>query len=303
MMFNETLHKDQCLLQMGGFPFKKKTFSKGGSSFYYHWLEARHRTFYLFLSLLSTLCICYVYSLELVFLYVKPFLSFERSFIFTELTEALYVTLKICVITSLCLVFPLFCYQAWCFFVPSLYYSERAGWSLFCLISTLLSMLALLSVYQYILPGIAAILLQFEIKSEILTIQLEARIDSYVNWSSKIFIVVLVYGQLPLLSYMGFCLGLLSSDLLIKRRKVLVVLSLLIAAFLSPPDLLAQILTTLFILFWIESIIWLGMIFNRRRDSKLKVLRVASLPSHARRSHARDAPQKVGGYSSNPSRS
>jgi sec-independent protein translocase protein TatC len=200
----------------------------------------------------------------LIFFYVKPFLSFERSFIFTELTEALYVTLEICIITTLCVVFPLFCYQAWGFFVPSLYNLERRGWSLFLLISTLLSLLALLSVYALILPCIAAVLLQFEIKSQILTIQLEARIDSYVDWSSKVFLAVLLYGQLPLLSYMGFCLGFLSPDLLIRRRRVLLALSMVTAALLSPPDLFTQWLVTVFILFWIEAIIWLGMVFKRR---------------------------------------
>jgi Sec-independent protein secretion pathway component TatC len=40
----------------------------------------------------------------------------------------------------------------------------------------------------------------------------------------------------------------------------------LIAALLSPPDLFTQCLLTVFILLWIEAIIWLGMVFNRRED-------------------------------------
>lgn len=268
MMFNTTPLKDQCLSRGVPLPRVGRGSMKQGSSFYYHWLEARDRISYLLLSLAITLCTCYVYSLELIFLYVKPFLSFERSFIFTDLTEALYVTLEICVISSLCLVFPFFCYQAWCFFAPSFYHLERRGWSLFLLTSTFFSLLALCSVYLFILPGIAAVLLQFEIKGQILTIQLEARIDSYVNWSSKIFLAVLVYGQLPLLSYIAFCLGVLSPDLLVRRRRVLLALSLLMAALLSPPDLLTQWLATMFIAFWVEAIIWLGMVFNRRRHHR-----------------------------------
>lgn len=234
------------------------------SSFlYYHWLEAKNRVFYLILSFTITLCISYMYSRELVFFYVKPFVSLERSFIFTELTEALYVTLEICVITSFCLVFPLLCYQTWCFFVPSLYNRERKRWSIFSSISTFLSILALLSVYFLVLPEIASILLIFEIKSQILTIQLEARIDSYVKWSSKIFLVVLLYGQLPLLSYIAYHLGLLSPGLLIKNRKLLFALSLLVAALLSPPDVIAQWVITIFIWSWIEVIIFLGVVYNR----------------------------------------
>lgn len=218
MIFHALLSPNQRVSE-GRIRYLEKSSSKRKSSFlYYHWLEAKNRGFYLILSLAITLCICYIYSKELIFLYVKPFVSLERSFIFTELTEALYITLEICVIISLCLVFPLLCYQACCFFLPSLYNRERKRWSLFLSISTLLSILALLSVYLLVLPEIASILLMFEIKSQILTIQLEARIDSYVNWSSKIFLAVLVYGQLPLLSYMAFHLGLLSPGLFIRKR-------------------------------------------------------------------------------------
>ena len=246
--------------------FQENSSDRKGFFLYYHWLEAKNRVFYLILSFAITLCICYIYSRELVFLYVKPFISLERSFIFTELTEALYVTLEICVITSLCLLFPLLCYQIWCFFIPSLYNRERRRWSLFLSISTLLSILALLSVYRLVLPEIASILLMFEIKSQILTIQLEARIDSYVNWSSKIFLAVLLYGQLPLLSYIAYHLRLLSPGLLIKNRKLLFALSLLVAAFLSPPDVIAQWLVTLSMWSWIEVIIFLGIIYNIKKE-------------------------------------
>jgi sec-independent protein translocase protein TatC len=128
-----------------------------------------------------------------------------------------------------------------------------------------LSAMALLSVYSLILPEIATILLGFEIKNQILIIQLEARIDSYINWSSKVFLAVLLCGQLPLISYVAFRVGLLAPNLLTKKRKPLLALSLLMAAFLSPPDLIAQWLVTIFISCWIETIIWLGMICNRKR--------------------------------------
>ena len=266
MIFNAILFPDQHVLEGRLHSLQQSSSDGKGSFLYYHWLGAKNRVFYLMFCFAITLCICYIYSKELVFLYVKPFISLERSFIFTELTEALYVTLEICVITSLCLVFPLLCYQTWCFFVPSLYNRERKRWSMFLSISTLLSILALLSVYLLVLPEIASLLLMFEIKSQILTIQLEARIDSYVNWSSKIFLAVLVYGQLPLLSYIAYHIGLLSPGLLIRNRKLLFGLSLLVAALLSPPDVIAQWLVTIFIWSWIEVIIFIGMVYNRRKE-------------------------------------
>ena len=65
-----------------------------------HFTELRIRISYIFLSLLITFLTSSFFSLELIYLFVKPFLGLNKGFIFTDLTEALYTTLKICLIIS-----------------------------------------------------------------------------------------------------------------------------------------------------------------------------------------------------------
>ena len=233
------------------------------SSISYYFVEIKNRLMFTFLSLGLTVSLCYIYSVELIFLYVKPFLGFEKPFIFTELTEALYITLKICTVSGLYIMLPFICYQGWCFFVPSCYCHERRKWSTVLILSNALAVLGWLVVYFIILPKLSAILLQFEIKKLLLTIQLEARISSYIMWSLQVFFVMGAACQLPLASYVAFQVGVLNPKTLSKNRRVVLVSSIIIAALLSPPDLLTQLVTTVFFFFCSELILWLVMIFKQ----------------------------------------
>jgi len=62
----------------------------------------------------------YMSSTEVLFLCIEPLLCLDKSLIFTELTEAFYVTLKICALWSLGSVLPVFLYHTWCFIAPGL---------------------------------------------------------------------------------------------------------------------------------------------------------------------------------------
>lgn len=225
--------------------------------------EAKKRCLYFVLSLGMTFFVSYMFSMELVFLFVKPFLTFERSFIFTDLTEALYITMKVCAFATLYMVSPLALYQVWCFIVPSLYRAERRRWSLFWVISLFLLLVSLLMAYIVVLPKIAMVLLQFEVKRQALTIQLEARISSYINWSFKLFFVAALFCQWPVISLFASHLRLVTPLVGKRNRKAAIVVSILMAAFVSPPDFLSQwgIAACLFV--WFEIIVWLRMVQRR----------------------------------------
>ena len=236
---------------------------KRKSSIYYHFIESKDRLMFLVFSFLLTFSLAYTYSVELIFLYVKPFLIFEKPFIFTELTEALYITLKIAAIYTLYVMFPLVCYQIWCFFIPSCYLDERTRWNVLLLCSNILVLIGWLIMYEILLPKLAGMLLQFEVKTQLLTIQLEARIDCYVKWSSQLFLVMSIVCQLPILSYIVFQLGFFYPKMLSQNRRVVFLFCLLVAALLSPPDLVAQWAITIFLLVFFETTVWLGMVFKQ----------------------------------------
>jgi sec-independent protein translocase protein TatC len=94
--------------------------------------------------------------------------------------------------------------------------------------------------YTIILPKVASILLAFEITDPIVSVQLEARIGPYINLSFQTVLLAITVLQLPLLFGVCFYLKILHPSIFTNNRKLLFLVSLLLAALVSPPDVSAQ---------------------------------------------------------------
>ena len=240
------------------------------TNFIYYITDIWHRIVYFFISFIFTFIFCYYYYVDIIYLYVKPFLKYHKVFIFTELTEAFYVTLKISTITTLCLLFPMAWYMIWCFFIPSCFYSERKNYTFFILFWNLFFILSISTIYYNVLPHLYDFLLQYEIEKNLFSIQLEARIDSYLNWSLKVLFFFSILAQLPFLCYFLYRLEVLCPSFLSQNRKFLIFFFSLMAALLSPPELITQIFITMAFLIVYELIIWLGF-FHAKCTIKTKL--------------------------------
>ena len=230
-----------------------------------YFAEIRYRFTYLLGSFLTTFYVCYFYSLPLIYLFARPFLQmFDKGFIFTNLTEAFHTTLKICLLWSFVFVIPVIFYQSWSFFAPSWHSFERARKKRHLYSGILLNVFAGFCSYFCILPLFLDFLLNFKVDSPLFTIQLEARIDSYVRISSVVFLVVQWIFQLPLLVSFLYASGYIDSVFLSLNRKVFVLFLVLLAALFAPPDPLTQLF--LFLLFWLffEFLIWIGFLQWRK---------------------------------------
>ena len=155
---------------------------------FFYFAEIRYRLFYCIISFCLCFSICYFYSLELLYLFARPFLHsnhhqifFEKGFIFTNLTEAFQTTLKICFIWSSAFLLPVIFYQFWCFFTPSWYFFERVQGRVYLFFGTLLNLLGGSLFYFLVLPEVFDCLLNFKVNSPLDTIQLHALIDAYVT--------------------------------------------------------------------------------------------------------------------------
>jgi len=144
-----------------------------------------------------------------------------------------------------------------------LYRAERKRWNLLWGFSLLLFVLSLILAYLILLPKIVTLLLQFEIKRQALTVQLEARIGSYVEWSFRLFLVVGALCQLPLIALILANLGLLTPQMAGRNRRGFLVASILLAALISPPDLVAQWVLAIGLFLWLEMAILVGVVEAR----------------------------------------
>lgn len=235
--------------------------------FQLHLQEARFRSLYACVSLAFAMCICYKYSNELLYLSVRPLLYLDKSFIFTELTEAFYVTLKVCALWSFGFTLPFLLYQSWCFIAPSWFSLERTRWGIVLLLCGCFSALAIAVTYTVLLPKVASVLLTFEVLDPILSIQLEARIGPYIDLTLKTTLLAIVLLQLPILFCICFYLEVFKPSLLTSNRKFLLISSLLIAAVVSPPDVVAQCALTVLLSLWWEGVALFGFVILRLKET------------------------------------
>ena len=93
-------------------------------------------------------------------------------------------------------------------------------------------------------------------------IKLEARIQSYVQLACNIFFSSVIF-QIPLFFFIAFQQKLITSYFLIKNRSQVLFINLLLAAFISPPDLLTQIILALCLQFTFEILLLTLFIYKK----------------------------------------
>ncbi len=231
---------------------------------HYLYLEFKLRFFYFLLSFFGALLTSYYYQLEILYIIGRPFLELQQKFIFIDLTEAFYTILYVCSVLAIFITIPFFVYHLWSYFLPSCYISERKIINNFLLLLFVLLCFEIILVYIYIFPKICEFLLSFESrKSGLIIIQLSARIQSYVSLLINFFVFFLAVFQIPFfflgLYYKKIC----TSYDLCKNRKIIFFIFLLISAFISPPDILSELIITLLFFFMYEFLILIGLLFSK----------------------------------------
>lgn len=229
----------------------------------YHFSEIRKRSFYIGLSWICCFLLSYFYQVELMYILAKPFLHFQTKFIFIDLTEAFYTTLRICISFSILCLIPHCFYQFWSFYIPSRYIFERIYIQKILRVFLFLSFLELGFIYIIMFPKVCEFLMMFEIKQfhTLFTIEVSARIQSYLSLVFKFFLVSFFLFQIPFLFVFLYNTQTIQCYSLCKNRKIIFVLSLLASSFISPPDVFSQLLLTLLFILIYEFLIFLGFFF------------------------------------------
>jgi sec-independent protein translocase protein TatC len=149
--------------------------------------------------------------------------------------EAFLTYLKVCFLAGVFLVLPFILYQLWKFVAPGLLEHEKKYTVPFIVGSTGLFYAGGV-VFYLILPLVIDFLLSFS--SEDITAQLS--VGYYVSFCIRMMIAFGVVFQLPMVVVFLVQLELLSSRILMKYFRYAVVLTFVVAAILTPPDVVSQ---------------------------------------------------------------
>lgn len=162
---------------------------------------------------------------------------------------------------------PFFIHQLWAFVKPALELSEKKK-SIFTVFFITLFFLAGVSFgYLILVPYALQFFAQFQISD---IIRNDFDINEYFTSLSMWVLSCGIFFQIPVLSYSLSKIGLLNPEFLKKYRRHAVVLIFIVAAILTPPDPVSQILIAIPLLFLYEIAIWVSRYASRKRAKEME---------------------------------
>lgn len=214
---------------------KKRPATGGEMPFTVHLGELRGRLIRSLVAMALAFCLCYAFAERLLYFLWLPA---GRPLVFIAPTEAFFAHLKVALLASLVLVWPYICYQVWAFVAPGLYDKERRYTVPFVVSATFMFLLGGAFVYTLILPYGMAFLLGYGSATLVPMIS----VGAYISFSVRLLIAFGAIFELPVVMVLLGKLGLVTPQMLSRNRKYVIVLSFLVAAVLTPPDVFTQVL-------------------------------------------------------------
>lgn len=237
-----------------------------------HVMELKTRLIRAVLVWLVATVACYLYAEDIYRFLIMPLAEAfgpesGRRLIATSLTETFVTYLKIAAYGGFFIGFPVIAAQVYLFVAPGLYKHERGILAPYLVVAPLLFFAGAAFVYYLVMPKAWQFFVSFEIPAGegALPLVVEAKVSEYL---ALVLQLVLAFGlsfQLPVLLTLLVRVGLLSTRALARGRRYAVVILLTIAAFITPPDILSQVLLFIPLYTLYELSILIGKRTEKRR--------------------------------------
>jgi sec-independent protein translocase protein TatC len=204
-----------------------------------HLLELRQRLLRAFIAVMIAFIPCAVYSNRLFDLLSTPLVAKlppGQKLIATTVTATFTAPLKLAFIVGLLLAMPYVLYQVWSFVAPGLYRREKRFAIPLLVSSILLFYLGVAFAYFLIFP----LVFRFFIATTPHNVQLMADISNYLSFALHLFVAFGVAFETPVAVVLLVLTNLLSLEKLRKARGYVLIIVFVIAAALTPPDVMSQ---------------------------------------------------------------
>ena len=157
--------------------------------------------------------------------------------------------------------FPFIIWEVWKFISPGLYEKERKGARSFIIISSLLFFIGVLFGYYVVTPLSVNFLGNYSISDQV---ERNIKIGSYIALVRSSALASGLIFELPIIMYFLTKMGLITPAFLRKYRKHALVIVLILAAVITPPDIISQVIVAIPILILYEVSIQISKIVLKR---------------------------------------
>ena len=165
-------------------------------------------------------------------------------------------------IGGIILSFPYILFEVWRFVRPAMHKSERKYARALVFSGSVLFMIGILFGYYLISPLSVQFLGNYQV-SELVDNQISLR--SFISTVTTITLTCGIVFQLPLIVYFLSKFGILTPKFMKKYRKHAIVITLILSAIITPPDLTSQILLTIPLLVLYEFSIYISKLVAKKQ--------------------------------------
>jgi len=207
------------------------------------------------------------------FLTYRVFCKFTKNLCFypqglqiitRDISEQFLSHIKVSVWLGLIVAFPYVFWEVWRFIKPGLYDKERRAARGVVAVCSSLFILGVLFGYFIIAPFAITFLSSYSVSAKIAN---TTTLSTLVNSMTMFTIPTGLVFELPIVIYFLAKIGLVSSSFLKRYRRHSLVVILLVAAIITPPDVITQLLVSL----PLYSLYEVGIIIARRIEAKQKL--------------------------------
>jgi sec-independent protein translocase protein TatC len=233
-----------------------------------HLNELRVRLVRCIIAAFVGLLVCYAFAEQLFMMLMQPLLTLLEpsggSLIYTGLPEAFFTHLKVAAIAGLFVASPYIFYQLWMFIAPGLYEGERKYMIPIALCSAIFFVTGALFGYYVVFPfGF-----QFFLGYATDVIKPMPSVKEYFSFSTSMLFAFGFIFELPLFMFFLSVLGVVKHQTLRKYRKYAILGSFVVAAVLTPPDVVSQSLMAGPLCLLYEVGVWVAYLVEKNKKPK-----------------------------------